>query len=596
MLTAPITFVSRHRVPGVLRPSLLAWLARRGLYTLKPSGPASGLGIAALPATLGGLPVGSPLALLLQGQPLETLWMQSLLADALAQGPVFVLAHEALLVDQWLQDPRLQQAYASGDLRVSLMAPGLAGGSRPPRIDAVMAELAEAGLGPDHLLLVLGSLRTHLGRSVGDFRRWTLQLARWSRARPRPVLLAFRHAGDVQEMLGPLRSVADAVQHVALLGSESQCPVLFLERWNAQDEPIFEARFGLRHDGATRQLVYDGSQARGPAQRLVEAPDEYTVICTRAALAGQRHVPAAWQVVEPDADLLAATTQSIAATVLLDAGTTLEQEAVLHLVHALRLAHGRALKIVVRETRDKLRANVEQALLYLGANAVIYREIGFARVVKLLDDMHDVTYTREIHSDFDTARGAFMPDAVRGYLPPQTFCCTVLAMLERTASSGLQHSFLRLTMQRHVAHLDAVRACIALRDGDVLTADQDALYVFMFACTGSDVDVALARLFSIAPVELFAEQASFEALADVRNCLIDLQEAAQAGLPDYSASLTPRAPLAARVAPQPQAISTAPEVPLAVPAAAASAALPLQRLAVHSSPVGRRKPGAAHAD
>jgi cellulose biosynthesis protein BcsE len=271
----------------------------------------------------------------------------------------------------------------------------------------------------------------------------------------------------------------------------------------------------------------------------------------------------------------------------------------MHLVYALRSRHGRALKIVVRETQDKLRANLEQALLCLGANSVVYREVGFARMLRLLDELSDTTYARALQPDYERARGGFMPDALRGYLGASAFCDTVEAMLERSSSVGLRHSFLRLSMQSHVAHADAVRACVALRDGDVLTADHDALYVFMFACAETDVDAALGRLFSIPPTELFAAQTQYRSVEGVRNALRDLRVAARQGVPDYSAFRSQRA--------QPAMPGTSAATP-AVTRTDAPSRLQAPSLrsrdqtlpapTVHAHPLGRRNAdqGARHAD
>jgi cellulose biosynthesis protein BcsE len=485
--------------------------------------------------------LGTPVALAWQDSAASTLWLGALLRDLLQHGPLMVLAESAGRVDPWMQQPELAQALAQGRLKICLMAPNLLAARRPQGMPPVFDELVRAGMDEAHALLLLASPRVHLGHSVADVQQWGRQISLWCRGRSRPVVLGFDQWDNALQVLSPLRSLAEVLEHVALLGSEALHPLLFVERWNGSDGPLFEARFGLKADASGQRLAYDGSQRRGLLQRLVEAPDQYQVFATQAVLAGQRGVPPDWQVLANLGDVLEATHGAQAATVLLHAGSTTDTEDLLHLVYQLRSRHGRALKIVVRETQDKLRSNLEQALLCLGANSVVYREVGFARMVRLLDDLSDSTFARDLQPDYALARNAFMPDALRGYLSASAFCDTVQAMLERTLQMGLRHSFLRLSMQSHVAHADAVRACVALRDGDVLTADHDALYVFMFACAESDIDPALARLFSIPPTELFAAQTTFRSVEGMRSALRDLRESARQGVPDYSAFSSQRA-------------------------------------------------------
>lgn len=562
--------------------SLLAPLRALGLARAAPA-PACGMGLDGLPQGLGQLPVGTPVALAWQDRPADRLWANALLQDLLHQGPVLLLCEDEARADALLAHPPLQQAHSQGRLLVWCMAAALSRSTQTVNMAGVFDELGQAGLTPAHALVTMASVPAQLGSSVAAWLQWGRQVGNWSRRRTRPVLFVFDAWDSAERVLGPLRSLGAVFEHVAVLGTEPQGATLFVERWNGSDGPQMALRLGLRPDHTGQRLAYDGSLVRGPAQRLVEAPDQQRTLATRAAVAGQRGVPPHWTVVPELADVQPATQGAIAATVLLHAGSTQEHEDLMQEVFQLRVARGRALKIVVLETADKLRSNLEQALLALGANRVVYREVGFARLLRQLDELQGETFVREPATDYALVRAGFMPEALRGYLPPLAFCDSVQAMLLRSGEKGLHHSFVRLTMQPHVAHGDAIQACLALRDGDVLSADHNALYVFMFACAQTDIEPALARLFALAPTELFAEQTVYGSTDSVHTVLRALREAARKGLPDYSAwclgrrtagapatpppasaSVSHRAPTdapALRLAPVPAAVATAPSTP-----------------------------------
>ncbi len=546
--------------------------------------PACGLGIDGLPQGLDRLPLGTPVALAWQDGAADAQWVQALLRDLLQSGPLMLLAEQVQVIEPWLQQPDLAQAFAQGRLKICLMTEPLLAAQRPQGMPPVFDELARAGLDATHALLVLAAPGVHLGRSVAEVQQWGRQIGRWCRRRNRPVVLAFRHWDSALQVISPLHSLADVFEHVALLGSEAAQPMLYVERWNASTGPLFEARFGLKAEG--QRLAYNGSQRSGPLQRLVEAPDQYRLITTSAVLAGPRGAPAQWQVLAQLEDVLDASQDALAATLLLDGGDTAQFEALLHLVHTLRKRHGRSLKIVVRETQDKLRSHMEQALLSLGANTVVYREVGFARLLRQLEELSDATFTRPLLPDFAQARAGYMPDALRGYLKPEVFCDTVQAMLERTRQLGLRHSFLRLSMHPQVAHADAIQACVTLRDGDVLTADHDALYVFLFACDQSDIDPALTRLFSAPPAELFATQALYASRDGMRVALQVIHEAARQGAPDYSSFRSTSTATAKRSMPPALA---APPLPLQGAPTVAFAETVLTPL-VQAHPLARRNP------
>lgn len=514
-------------------------LERLGLSTpAQRPAPSCALGIDALPQGLGMLPSGTPVALAWQSRDVDWLWVHGLLAGMLAAGPVFILAEHASWIDQLLQHPPLAQAHASKQLKLWLLQGGKANAHQSMAMASILVELEQFGLDQTHALMVVVSPYAVFGPTVAQGRRWIVQVADWVRKRTRPSVFGFTAYSDVHDVLGPLRNLGSVFEHIAMLDVEADNTILYVDRWNTPEGPLFEARYGLER--TPTRLGYNGSHARGQTQHLVEAPDQFEVWATQAVVADQRVPPAAWKIVPHADDLLAATEGSMAATVLLESGPGTHLDATLHLVHRLRLVRPRTLKIVVRETHDKLRNNIEQAFLHLGANRVVYREVGFTRLVRLMEDINAQAFTRTVDADFATALGGFMPDPVRGYLNPKMFCTTVLGMLERTSHMGLKHSLLRLFMQPHTAHLDAIRACLAYRDGDVITADSSALYVFMFSCAESDVEPALARLFALPPTELFGSQMSYHSRQDMREGLRALQDAANRGLPDYSVHFTSR--------------------------------------------------------
>ena len=601
----------------------IAWLGpvhalvrRLGVETpLSGSAQGQAWGIDALPEGIGSLPIGAPVAFLWQDRTFDWSWIHALLADALACGPVFLLAEDEVWVDRLLAHAPLLDAHAKGGaLTCYVMRPSMVGGGGRSGLQPVLAELKEAGLSAIHTLFVVGSPKAHFGSTVSNIRQWGTCLHNWCQKRIRPVVFCFHQYSDPQVVLSPLRSLMDVFGHVATMSSDAMKPILFVDRWNAATGPIFEARFGLKSNPATERLVYDGSQTRGQLQLLVEAPDQYDVITTQGALMEQKGLPAAWVIVPLASDLPAATQRSVAATVLIDSGPSAGLDAVFRLVHQLRIGHPRTLKIVVRETHEKLRSNFEQVLLYLGANTVVSRDVGFARMVRTIEDISTETFTLDTNPDFDAALSGFMPDPVSGYLPAPEFCKTVLAMLNRTGHMGLKHSFLRLEMQTRIPHLDAIRACTAKRNGDVITADQNALYVFMFACSEIDVEPSLNRLFSIPPLSLFSSQTSDSAIEGMRTMLRKLEDVARKGLPDYTAHLAPRAPpvpvaRAATAASGPVAASTQsnPQNPSAIQIIPAGALPTTQaknaesepaktRPTVHARPISRNKSvaGASH--
>ena len=532
--------------PGRVR----TWLRRLRLSSGQgPDGGATPtrIGIEGLPDGVGQLPAHVPVSLVAADAPSAALWFPALLEDALAAGPVGLVASDTSWVDGLLRRPALQAAYRAGRLQLWVLSPGLQAEVRRHGLLSLMQELERTGLSDAHALFVCDAQGLLAGLSVAELARVSRQLSALCRERARPVVLGFFPPLEPEVLLPALRNLCQMSMHIATLRTDADRWSLGLERWNTDGDALFQTAFGLLHDDTTGRLMADGTRTRGAARELVEAADQSEVIATRASIEGQRGVPGHWRIVEGLADLEIAAAASVAATVLLDAGQASDFESRARLVHQLRLSRPLTLKIVVRENLGKLRTHSEQALLQLGASAVVYKEVGFSRLLQLLQDINAQSHTRKVHPDCEQALGSFMPARERGYQPPAQFCALVRSMLDRTHAIGLSHSLVRLNVLAQIPHLDALRACHTARDGDLFTADHEAVYVFLFACREPDVDLALHRLFALPLTQLFSSEATDCSDTGIRAMTSHVQEALRKGLPDYSALLDP-APAATAVA------------------------------------------------
>ncbi|KWZ42322.1 cellulose biosynthesis protein BcsE [Burkholderia savannae] len=308
-----------------------------------------------------------------------------------------------------------------------------------------------------------------------------------------------------------------------------------------------EAR-ALRFTPAGRLTAADDSAADArEAQRL--AADEARVVVSRAVVGNETWTPDEWEVVSDNDAVLAACTAAHAATAVLAYAGHAQLEALCAIVHALRRGCGGALKIVVVERGEVLRHHFELLMLSLGANQVIARDLPHARVLAVLRSLQGQLYARPVPSDYRAALAALLGEGALGYLPVGAFCLHVRAVLERSAALVLPHALVKLTLLPGVAHADALRACVPRRAGDVLTADAQHVYLFLFACELPDVRRVLDRLFQV-PVERVSDRIVHLANESIKLELDRLLAAnRRAPIADYS-DLFPRAH-AARPADEP---------------------------------------------
>ena len=536
-----------------------------------------GLGIEGLPPSLLRFPpCQSQVLLVPEAEPRIHLLCQ-VAETALARGlPLHVVlgpgAGEEL--DACLaRSPAMVRALEAGRLNLLQWQP------RPgevPALGPLLRELPLFQAAPEDGLIFLGMEALFLWEKPGPLQRQLSILRDWVRQRPSGTLFLF--AGQGGEAL-PVASMDWAFPNVGRLAWVQGHLTLELLRWQGG---LQNSCYGLQP--ADHGLEMEGSVLDGDSLRLRAAPRQGCVLAMAAALAGQTGVPGHWQVLADEAALEAELPSLGAATLLLAYEGPAGFVDLVHRVHRLRQAHPRHLKILVRETGAKLRYGAESILLKAGINSVIYRELGFSRVIQQVHGHGNQIYSGEPCADLDGLLAAAEPPPVSGYLPPARFCHLVRQMVERSALLGMEHCLLRFSLLRRVTHLDALEHCRIGRNGDLVTTDREHLYLFLFACREPDVETSVNHIFREPVDTLFDSTCILPGPELIRHAVDALERLAEhEALPDHSALLAARA----------AAAPAAPERPSGGPEGAAGPAIPADSparlLLARTAPAPRRE-------
>jgi cellulose biosynthesis protein BcsE len=325
--------------------------------------------------------------------------------------------------------------------------------------------------------------------------------------------------------------------------------------WRSGEAVLGSQSLPLRFAALDHRLtVSSGTFEHSIGEAGLLAPDEGRVIVSRDAVLNERVLPPSWQVVDDNEAALAAARTAVAATVILDFGASRQLEALAEQVHTLRLQCGNALKIIVREEAVAMR--YESLMLNLGANRVVARHTTLSQVEAIVDSLQGQVYSRPMPADYRQALAGVMHGEETGYVGAAHFIELVSAAVERSRVIQLPSVLIRLALMPEVAHVDALKACLLRRAGDIATAAGDSLYVFFFACRLGDADAVLQRVFKHPLAELFqgeqrcGDPNSINALLEALTDEIEAQTP-----PDYAGWLALNAP---RPPQAPRAVAGAP--------------------------------------
>lgn len=394
--------------------------------------------------------------------------------------------------------------------------------------------------------------------SWGDrsaLQRQGLRLRSWCESAGCSVLLLFRDGVDPGRAQ-QLHRASDALSGIASLGRRDGSLAWSVGHWQLGGHRNGSTRQALRST-ETGELVAAGSDQftrRQVKAWLDHARDQDQVWITRAA--AEPGLPADWRIVSDNTALMAAAEQAMAATCILDAGRTQEFRQLTHHVHQLRKRRGRALKIVVRQHQSPLRHGQESILLTAGANLILDADSPISALPDAVASLQGQVLSREVPDQLEQVLASAAPPTRSGYLAPAAFCAEALGATDQAHAAGIECTLVRLFLLPEISPLEALRACKPLRAGDVFTADDRSVYLFLFACWEQDADKAVERVFRMMLGELFEGQLRLPGRSAIQAETGDLQYRAQAqSLPDHGEEL------AQEVTAPPPTASTAPAPP-----------------------------------
>ena len=357
-----------------------------------------------------------------------------------------------------------------------------------------------------------------------------------------------------------LRTMGDSFSGLALLRMEGARFVWQVDHWLSPLGGVSQREYGIAFDHTGSLIVANGTQLDASNSLLQAAPDQDRVIVTRAVINGERGAPTHWRVVNDLAELLEAAEGAVAATCLIDFHGGDQLRVLARAVHYLRRKCGRGLRIIIRERSLRLRYSDELLLLRLGANTVVYAEVGFSRFISLTESLHGQVFGGSIPDDFESAVQAALPPPHSGYLTPAAFCDMVRDCIAQSSHIGIESTLICLYLLPEIAHLDALMACRMKRPGDLFTADAQCVWIFLYACREPDADATLDRVYREPLAQMFEGHVKFFSSTDILGAIDGLESRLySAPFADYSSQLA-----AFSEPPRPAPLAAAPSPPAAV--------------------------------
>jgi len=167
--------------------------------------------------------------------------------------------------------------------------------------------------------------------------------------------------------------------------------------------------------------------------------------------------------------------------------------------------------------------------LRLGVNLIIHRDVAVGRLPLLLESLDGQVFSREVDVDFDAALASVTPPDITGYQPPKRFVPEIEGLINRATTLDIPCALIvaRPTLGQYT--LDIMNSIQMSRAGDLMTADNEKCYFFLYACQQAVILTTLKRMLGQDTDALFQEINFYINRETIRPELSHLQHKIEVG-------------------------------------------------------------------
>ncbi|PTO90255.1 cellulose biosynthesis protein BcsE [Vibrio splendidus] len=284
----------------------------------------------------------------------------------------------------------------------------------------------------------------------------------------------------------------------------------------------------------SHQLKATLNQSLNSTGTTEDRADNERIYASKEVLGEGVKAPKSVHLANDNQTLLSMIDSPRASTVIFSCGDQSEVRQLAIDCYRLRAKAGNQLKIVIRETSQCLRYTDEKFLLRAGVNLICPVQVPHMRFMTQVEAIQGQVSTRSLPKNVESLLKYDLKFGNKGYLLNKEFtnyCSDVFAISSR---SSIRFALIKLNLLPGMTPEECLRLCHIRRDGDIVTACNNALYVLFSAIRHNDINVALNNIFEFPIRDLFHTVQTYDTQHDIEAELQNIIEDQTAISPEVS--------------------------------------------------------------
>lgn len=347
------------------------------------------------------------------------------------------------------------------------------------------------------------------------------------------LLLSGRKALDYRSSLMALSDQLGGLINIETEATRSQ---LIYDFWHHTQGVSKHVIYNVELAGSYRAIQQTKEDEPLSANGFV---DNDKVYINKKLLRSNTKLPPNYDICDDNDEIYYLAKIANAATLIFCADKDEDKEELAKKCFRLRKQRGNWLKIVIKNNDGVLRHHDECVFLTLGVNLIMHTTTDISRIMSQVQAIQGIKFGRLLPADYVSVLDNAKSSDLKGYLPAHEFVDEVKKQRDAALNTGTSGVLVCLRLLPRIQPLDVLSLFSLNRSGDIITASEKVIYLYLHACRENDVDVALTRLFRLSIREFFSEHQIHSQDLYVDEVLRELRKQAMAReVRDYSDSLS----------------------------------------------------------
>lgn len=192
--------------------------------------------------------------------------------------------------------------------------------------------------------------------------------------------------------------------------------------------------------------------------------------------------------------------------------------------YRLRCKFGLRFKIIIREMKPCTRYTDQNFLTQSGVNLIVPASIRFNRFLNLIYNIQIQKIQCQLAHSIDSLLSLVSSNnsQLKGYTENQKFVAYCHEIIQNYQTTKIEFALIKLSLLPTIDFLTSLSLCHIKRDGDIITASNDCLYLLLPSVRQVDINTALNHIFKLPVYNLFKNITIFTTISDIQNQLTDI--------------------------------------------------------------------------